>query len=168
MPQNKIDIQSKEEFESKILDLIRVARMTAGGRRFKFRAAVVVGDKKGRVGLGVAKGEDTTQAVEKATRLAKKNLISVPIVNETIPHEVKAKFGPAIVLLKPQAKGRGLVAGGVVRIICQLAGINNISSKVLGATRNKINNARATLKALSELKNISMTKDQIQNSSKIT
>ncbi len=142
----------KDEFDSKLLDLARVSRMTAGGRRFKFRAAVVVGNKKGKVGLGIAKGDDTSGAIDKATKAAKKRLILVPIVNETIPHQIQAKFGPAEVLLKPQAKGRGLVAGSVVRIICQLAGISNISSKILGATRNKINNAKATLKALSKLK----------------
>jgi len=142
----------KEEFESKLLDLARVVRVAAGGRRFRFRAVVVTGNKEGKVGVGVAKGQDVAQAVEKATRLAKKNLIEVPIVGDTIPHEVISKFGPAKVLLKPQKKGRGLVAGGTVRIICQLAGIKNISSKILGRTGNKLNNARATINALQKLK----------------
>jgi small subunit ribosomal protein S5 len=142
----------KEGFESKLLDLARVTRVRAGGRRFRFRALVVAGNKAGKVGIGVAKGLDASQAIEKATRLAKKNLIEVPIVNDTIPHEVLAKVGPAKVLLRPQKKGRGLKAGGTVRIICSLAGIKNISSKILGRTTNKINNARATIEALKKLK----------------
>ena len=144
--------KEKEEFESKLLDLTRVARMTAGGRRIRFRAGVVIGNKMGKVGFGVAKGVDVAQAVEKATRIAKKNLVEVPIVEDSIPHQVEAKFGAAKVLLKPQRKGRGLVAGGTVRVICGLAGIKNISSKVLGRTGNKINNAKATIKALKSLK----------------
>ena len=141
-----------DEFDSKVLDLARVSRMTGGGKRFRFRAAVAVGDKRGRIGFAVAKGVDTTQSVEKATRLAKKRLLFVPTVNQTIAHEVYAKFGAAEILLKPQSKGRGLVAGGVTRLICQLVGLSDISAKVLGSTRNKINNARATFKALSLLK----------------
>ncbi len=142
----------KDEFESKLLDLARVTRVSAGGRRFRFRAVVVVGNKNSKVGVGVAKGSDVAQAIEKATRLAKKNLVEVQIVEDTISHEVIAKFGAARVLLKPQRKGRGLVAGGTVRVICTLAGIRNISSKVLGRTGNKLNNAMATIKALKELK----------------
>ncbi len=142
----------KEEFESKLLDLARTAHTRAGGRRIRFRAVVVAGNKEGKVGVGVAKGVDVAQAVEKATRLAKKNLIEVPIISDTIPHEVGAKFGPAELVLKPQRKGRGLVAGGTVRVICTLAGIKNISSKILGRTGNKLNNARATIKALKKLK----------------
>ena len=142
----------KEEFESKLLDLARVTRVTAGGRRFRFRAVMVIGNKAGKVGVGVAKGLDVAQAIEKATRLAKKNLIEVPMVGDTIPHEVTAKFGPAKVLLRPQRKGRGLVAGGTVRVICTLAGIKNISSKVLGKTKNKLNNAKATIEALTKFK----------------
>ncbi|MBL7150111.1 MAG: 30S ribosomal protein S5 [Candidatus Pacebacteria bacterium] len=142
----------KEEFESKLLDLARVVRVAAGGRRFRFRAVMVVGNKEGKVGVGVAKGLDVAQAVEKATRSAKKNLIQVSIIKDSIPHQVEAKFGASKVLLKPQRKGRGLVAGGTVRVICNLAGIKNISSKILGRTRNKLNNAKATIKALQKLK----------------
>jgi len=142
----------KDEFESKLLDLARVSRMTAGGRRMRFRAVVVVGDQKKRTGLGVAKGADVAEAVEKATRYAKKNLIVVPIVDETIPHRAEAKCGAARVLLRPQKKGRGLVAGGTVRIICSLAGIKNISSKLLSRTTNKLSNAKATMEALKKLK----------------
>jgi len=142
----------KDEFESKLLDLARTSHTRAGGRKIGFRAVVIVGNKMGKIGVGVAKGVDVAQAIEKATRLAKKNLIEVPIVSDTIPYEVEAKFGSAKVLLKPQKKGRGLVAGGTVRVICSLSGIKNISSKILGRTGNKLNNARATIKALQKLK----------------
>ena len=142
----------KDEYDSKLLDLTRVTRVTAGGKQLRFRAVMVVGNKKGRVGVGVAKGRDVQQAVEKATRLAKRDVISVPFLEETIPHEVTVKAGPARVLLRPQRKGRGLVAGGVVRVICSLAGIKNISSKLLSRSRNKLNIARATMKALKRLR----------------
>ncbi|MBM4177430.1 30S ribosomal protein S5 [Candidatus Gribaldobacteria bacterium] len=140
------------EFDSKLLDLARVTRVTKGGKQLRFRAVIVLGNKKGKIGLAVSKGIDVQQAVEKATRLAKKNLIEVPISGSTIAHEVKAKFGPARVLLRPQGKGRGLVAGGQVRIICQLAGIKDISSKLLSRSRNKLNIAKATIQALEKLK----------------
>jgi small subunit ribosomal protein S5 len=145
--------KAKDEFLSAVLDLKRVARMTAGGRKFRFRAVVAVGDQKGKTGVGIAKGADVSESVEKATRAAKKNLIRIPIVNDTIPHKTYAKFGAAEILLKPQSKGRGLVAGGTVRIICNLAGIKNISSKVLGRTTNKLSNAMATIEALKKIKN---------------
>jgi len=144
--------EKKDDFDSKLLDLARVTRVTKGGRRLRFRAGVVVGDKRGKVGFGLSKGADVSRAVEKATRMAKKNIIIVPIINETIPYPVSAKFGAAVVLLKPQIKGRGLVAGGTTRIICHLAGIKNISAKKLGRTSNKINNAKATIEALKKLK----------------
>ncbi len=151
-PNSKRFKKPKDEFESKLLSLNRVVRVTAGGKQLRFRAVVVVGDQKNRVGVGVAKGLDVAQAVEKATKKAKKNLITVPMLNGTIPYEVKAKFSSARVLLRPQNPGRGLVAGGTVRVICNLAGIKNISSKILGGTRNKLNNARATILALQKLK----------------
>lgn len=160
----KIEEEKAKEFESKLLDLARVVKVTGGGKHFRFRALMVVGDRRGRVGAGVAKGRDVAQAIEKATRVAKKNLIEVPIVDGTILYGVSAKYGAAKVLLKPQRKGRGLVAGGTVRIICDLAGIENISSKILGATSNKINNARATIKALKKLK-ITSEKQQAMKSS---
>ncbi|MFH0791640.1 MAG: 30S ribosomal protein S5, partial [bacterium] len=109
-------------------------------------------NKMGKVGVGVAKGADVAQAVDKATRVAKKNVIVVPIVNDSIPHQVDAKFGAAKILLRPQQKGRGLVAGGTVRIICSLCGIKNVSSKTIGKTNNKLNNAQATISALKKLK----------------
>lgn len=147
-----MEIERQDEFESKLLDLTRLAHMKAGGRRFRFRAVIIAGNKNGRVGIGVAKGRDVAQSIEKATRLARKNLITVPIAEYTIPYQVEAKFSSAEVLLKPQKKGRGLVAGGVVRAICNLAGIKDISSKFLSRTSNKLNIAGATIKALSKLK----------------
>jgi len=142
----------KDEFQTKLLDLARVTRVTGGGKRMSFRAVVVAGDKKGKVGIGIDKGRDVSQAIEKATRRAKRDLITVLIVDGTIPQEVKAKSGPAVIMLKPQKKGRGLVAGGAVRTICDLAGIKNISSKILSGSKNKLSNARATMEALKKLK----------------
>ena len=144
--------EKKEEFESKLLDLARVVHVRAGGKKLRFRAVVVTGNRAGKVGVGVATGLDVAQALEKATFQSKKNMLEVPIIEETIPHEVSAKFSAAKVMLKSQRKGRGLVAGGTVRVICQLAGIKNVSSKILGRTRNKLNNARATILALQKLK----------------
>lgn len=140
------------EFDSKLLDLTRVTRVTAGGKYLRFRAVVAIGDKKGKVGVGVDKGLDVSQAVEKATSAAKKNLITVPIIEGTIPYDIEAKFGAAQVLIKPQKKGRGIVAGGVVRTICELAGIKNISSKIVSVSKNKLTNARATIEAFKKLK----------------
>lgn len=142
----------KDEFESKLLDLARVTKVTGGGKTMRFRAVIVAGNKTGKVGVGAAKGLDVSQAIEKATRVAKKNLRDIPMSEGTIPFEVEAKLGPSRVILKPQMKGKGLVAGGTVRIICSLAGIQDISSKTLSRTRNKLNNARATMLALSKLK----------------
>lgn len=140
-----------KEYDSKLLDLARVTRVSAGGKRLRFRAVVVVGNKKGKIGLGVSKGSDVAQAVEKSTRLAKKNVITIPLNGRTIGTEVHGHFGASDIILKPQRKGRGLVAGGVVRVICSLAGIQDISSKIVGRTRNKLNNARATIMALRKL-----------------
>jgi len=142
----------RDEFETKLLDLARVTRVTGGGKRLRFRAVVVAGDKKSKIGIGVDKGRDVSQAIEKATTKAKKNMINVVIVEGTIPHPVEAKFGPSVILLKPQKKGRGLVAGGVVRAICELSGIKNVSSKILSGSKNKLNNAKATMEALKKLK----------------
>jgi len=150
--ETKFEGKPKDEFESKLLDLARISHTRAGGKKMRFRAVIVTGDKHGKVGLGIAKGSDVQLSIEKATRLSKKYLIDVPIIEETIPHEVYAKFGAARILLRPQRKGRGLVAGGTVRVVCALAGIKNISSKILGSTGNKINNARATIAALRKLR----------------
>jgi len=151
-PQSKTPTE-QPEYEQKLLDVRRTARMAAGGRRFSFRAVVVIGNKKGKVGVGIAKGSDVTMAVEKAVRQAKKKLVEVPITeNGSIAFKVDAKYSAARVMLKPAAKGRGVIAGGTVRTICNLAGITNITAKILGKTNNKLNNARATLSALEKLK----------------
>lgn len=138
------------EFEQKILDLARVTRVTKGGKRMRFRTCLVIGDRKGRVGVGVAKGADVAISVEKAFRQAKKNLIEVSLVDETIPHIVRNKFGAAKIMLKPASKGTGLKSGGAVRLVLELAGVPNASSKILGSN-NKINNAKATVEALKSL-----------------
>jgi small subunit ribosomal protein S5 len=117
----------------------------------RFRACVVVGDRKGRVGVGVAKGLDVAQAMAKAANQAKRNLHPVLLDRKTIPHRVQAKEGAAVVLLKPAPLGTGIIAGGVVRTILEVAGVENVSSKILGS-KNKINNARATLRALEQLR----------------
>ena len=146
-------IKEESEFEQKLLDVRRTARMVAGGRRFSFRAVVIIGNKKGKVGAGTAKGVDVTMAVDKAVRQAKKNLLEVPITPDgSIAYRVEAKYSAARIMLKPAAKGRGVIAGGAVRAICNLAGITNITAKILGRTNNKLNNARATLLALAKLK----------------
>lgn len=147
----KFGERPKEEFEQRILDLARVTRVMKGGKRMNFRACVAIGDKKGRIAIALGKGADVTLAVNKAVNKAKKNLLEVPIYNDTIPHQVDGKFGSAKILLKPAAKGRGVIAGGVVRVILDLAGVKNISSKILG-TNNKVNNAKCTIFALSKLK----------------
>src|SRR3989338_1726281 len=140
-----------EEFEQKMIDIARVTRVMAGGKRIRFRACVAVGNKKGRIAIGLAKGADVTGAVTKAVNKAKKEFLDVPIVNETIPHEVFQKFGAARILFKPAKKGRGIIAGGVVRIILELSGVKNVTSKILG-TGNKVNNAKCVIEALKNLR----------------
>jgi len=143
----------QDEFEQKIVDLARVTRVMAGGKRMRFRACVAIGNKKGKVGVGLAKGADVTIAVTKAVAQAKKELVDVSIVNETIPHEVYQKTGAAKILFKPARKGKGVIAGGAVRIILELAGVNNITSKILG-TNNKVSIAKCTIEALAGMKKV--------------
>ena len=142
--------QEPKEFEEIVINIDRVARVVKGGRRFRFKALVVVGNKKGKVGVGVSKGQDVQTAVAKATDVAKKHLITVPIVNETIPHDVETKISGAQVLIKPAAPGTGIIAGGVVRQVIGVTGIRNMLSKSLGST-NKVNIAYATIEALQSL-----------------
>lgn len=139
--------QEPKQFEELVINIDRVSRVVKGGRRFRFKALVVVGDRKARVGVGVAKGGDVQVAVQKATDIAKKNLITIPIVNDTIPHENEVKYSGARVLLKPAAPGTGIIAGGVVRSIIGVTGIRNLLSKSLNST-NKVNIAYATIEAL--------------------
>lgn len=136
-----------KQFEELVINIDRVSRVVKGGRRFRFKALVVVGDRKTKVGVGVAKGTDVQMAVQKATDIAKKNLIVIPITNETIPHDNEVKFSGARVLLKPAAPGTGIIAGGVVRSIIGVTGIRNLLSKSLNST-NKVNIAYATIEAL--------------------
>lgn len=139
------------EFEQKILELARVTRVTKGGKRMRFRACLIIGDRKGRVGMGVAKGADVAMSVEKAFRKAKKNLVTIPLTHETLPHVIDRKFAAAHVLLKPAPEGTGLKCGGPVRVILELGGVPNAVSKVMGS-KNKINNAKAVMAALKALK----------------
>lgn len=138
-------------FEQRIVELSRVTRVMAGGKRMRFRALVVLGNKQGRVGAGLAKGADVSLAVSKATARARRSLITVPLKNDTIPHEISVKYKSANVLFKPASKGTGIIAGGPVRSVLELAGVPNVVSKILGSA-NKVNNVRAVLKAFSQLK----------------
>src|SRR5664279_4913247 len=139
-----------KQFEELVINIDRVARVVKGGRRFRFKALVVVGDRKNKVGVGVAKGADVQAAIAKATDVAKKHMITIPIKNETIPHDVEIRFSGAQVLIKPAAPGTGVIAGGVVRSIIGVTGIRNMLSKSLGST-NKVNIAYATIDALKAL-----------------
>ncbi|MFH1098347.1 MAG: 30S ribosomal protein S5 [Candidatus Uhrbacteria bacterium] len=143
--------RSADEFEQKILDLSRVTRVTAGGKRMRFRACVAIGDRKGRVAVGLAKGADVSTAITKATNQAKKNFLTVPIEHETIPHDILVKFKAAKLLLKPAPRGTGIIAGGVVRLILDLAGVPNVVAKILGSS-NRVTNAKATMKAIAALR----------------
>lgn len=141
----------KPEFDQKILDIRRVTRVVAGGRRFSFSVVLVAGDKKGAIGLGLGKAGDTSLAINKALRNAKKNMVKLKLTKTmSIPHEVSAKFSSSQVVIMPN-KGRGLVAGTVLRDIAKLAGIKDITGKVLSGTKNKLNNAKAVIQALSQV-----------------
>jgi small subunit ribosomal protein S5 len=143
-------IEEKKEFDERIVHIDRVARVVKGGRRFRFRALVVVGDHKGRVGIGIAKGADVTAAVTKATEVAKKHLNTINLYKGTLPHEAEGKVSGARILIKPASAGTGLIAGGVVRTILEVTGVHNVLSKSLGST-NKANTAYATISALQSL-----------------
>ena len=144
-------MQEAREFEEKVVQVKRVSKKTKGGNRIGFSLIVVVGDRKGRVGLGLGKARDVASSIRKGVSLAKKNLITVPLTNNgSIPHDILIKRGAAKVLLKPAPEGSGVIAGGAVRVVVEAAGIRNISSKILG-TRNPASNIYATLEALSKL-----------------
>ncbi len=146
----KSHFKKEQEFDQRIVDLARVTRVMAGGKRIKFRATIVVGDKKARVGIGVGKGADVTVAITKAVNVAKKNMINTPIVDGTIPCEVKQKFGAALVFLKPAKSGTGIIAGSAVRTVLELSGLQNVVGKIYGS-KNKINNVKATINALKDI-----------------
>ena len=142
--------EAPKEFEEVVINIDRVARVVKGGRRFRFKALVVVGNRKNKIGVGVSKGADVQSAIAKATDVAKKHLVTIPIVNEAIPHEAEVKLSGARVLIKPAAPGTGIIAGGVVRSVISVTGIRNLLSKSLGST-NKVNIAYATVEALGGL-----------------
>ncbi|MDO8604351.1 MAG: 30S ribosomal protein S5 [bacterium] len=144
--------RAKPEFDNKLIQIRRVTRVVAGGRRFAFSVALVAGNRKGSVGVGIGKAADTAQAIEKATKNAKKNMIKVILTSGMmIPHEVMAKESSSTVMIMP-AKGRGMVAGSSTRNVLELAGIKNVRAKILSGSKNKLNNARATIKALKQLR----------------
>ncbi len=146
------DDRERSEFSQKLIGIRRVARVMAGGRRFNFSAAIVLGDKKGRVGVGVGKAADTQLAIEKATRAAKKNMILLNLTkNRSIRHNVEAKFCASVVEIRP-SPGRGLVAGSSVRTVLELAGVSDVTAKLMSRSKNQINNARVAIEALRSIK----------------
>lgn len=144
--------KEKPEFDQTIVDLARVTRVTKGGKHMSFRACVLIGDRKGRVAYGIEKGKDVQIAVDKAVNQAKKNILTVPIFNGTIPHRVEAKFKAGKIMIKPAPKGSGIIAGSTVRMVLDLAGVGNASGKILGKTNNKVVNVKATFEALKKFK----------------
>lgn len=142
--------QEEKQFDERVINVNRVARVVKGGRRFRFQALVVLGDHKGKVGIGVSKGADVTAAVTKATEVAKKHMVKIELYKGTVPHEAEARVGGARILVKPASAGTGLIAGGTVRTVLEVAGVNNALSKSLGST-NKINTAYATVAALQSI-----------------
>ena len=154
-----------KEFEEKVIAIDRVARVVKGGRRFRFRATVVIGDGKGRVGLGIGKGGEVMTAIAKAIARARRNLITIPMKEGTIPHEVHVRFSGAQVMIKPASAGTGVIAGGAVRNVVEVAGIKDLLTKSFGST-NKLNNAYATIMALSQLKAIEQPKAKPESAKK--
>jgi small subunit ribosomal protein S5 len=145
------DARPRNEFEQKMLNIRRVARVATGGRRFSFSVAIVAGDKKGKVGVGLGKANDTSLAIDKALRNAKKNMITVNLnKNFSIAHEVESKYCSARIVIRP-APGRGVVAGSAVRNVLDLAGIKDVTAKILSGSKNKLNIARASIDALAKL-----------------
>ncbi len=167
-PRRAREPRARSEFDNKLLDIRRVTRVVAGGRRFSFSVTIVIGNGRGQVGVGLGKASDTALAIEKATRDAKRHLIHVPITDgQSIPHEVAAKYAAAQVLLIP-TQGKGLKAGSAMRTVLELAGVRNVSGKILSRSKNALNNARATTLALSRLKprKVSQKKDDAKKDMK--
>lgn len=146
------EVRARPEFDQKIISIRRVTRVVTGGRRFAFSVGIVIGDRKGRVGVGLGKAGDTPLAIDKAVRDARKNMIKVNLTKSgSIPHEVRAKFSSSRVLIM-RAPGRGILAGSSVRTVLEFAGAKEVSSKIFSRSKNKINNAKAAIKALQQLK----------------
>ncbi|QQS23186.1 30S ribosomal protein S5 [bacterium] len=143
---NQRDGGEAREFDQKVVEISRVTRVTGGGKRMRFRALVVIGDHKGKVGIGLRKGMDVTGAVNKAVNAAKKSMITVPIVNDTIPHQVNIKYKASKLLMIPARPGTGAIAGGAVRSVLDMAGVKNVISKMIGSN-NKTNNVRAAYRS---------------------
>ncbi len=143
--------REKSEFDQKVVEVKRVTRVVAGGKRMRFRALVVIGDRKGKVGMGLKKGADVSESVNKAVNAAKKNMITLPLVNETIPHGLNVKYKSSSLMLKPAKPGTGVIAGGAVRSVMELSGVKNIVCKMLGSN-NKVNNVKAVFAAFSKMK----------------
>lgn len=143
--------RERNEFDQKVVEVKRVTRVVAGGKRMRFRALVVIGDHKGRVGMGLRKGADVAESVNKAVNQAKKNMVTLPLVNETIPHELNIKYKSSSLMLKPARPGTGVIAGGAVRSVMDLAGVKNVVSKMLGSN-NKVNNVKAVFAAFEKMK----------------
>lgn len=143
----RADIPEQADYEEKNLEVARVTRVTKGGKRMRFRVLSVIGNRKGRVGFGIGKGVDVAAATAKAVAQARKSLMTVPMIHDTIPHPIRAKFSAASVIIRPAPKGSGVKAGGAARQVLELAGVPNAVSKILGSS-NKINNVKATFAAL--------------------
>jgi small subunit ribosomal protein S5 len=151
MARDQRNDKQEKQFEERVVAINRVTKVVKGGRRFRFAAIVVIGDKKGRVGFGTGKAQEVPDAIKKAIETAKTNLITVPIVNNTIPHNVIGRFGAGHVVLRPASEGTGIIAGGAVRAVFELAGVHDILSKSIG-TSTPINMIRATFAGLKELR----------------
>ena len=148
---NKEGERDRNEFDQKVVEVKRVTRVVAGGKRMRFRALVVIGDHKGKVGMGLKKGADVSESVNKAVNAAKKSMITLPLVNDTIPHGLNVKYKSSSLMLKPAKPGTGVIAGGAVRSVMELSGVKNVVVKMLGSN-NKVNNVKAVFAAFGKMK----------------